>query len=74
MYYSLERFEENLAVLCGDDDKTVAVDRTLLPQDAKAGELFYVENGCYCRDADETANRRARIQRLEQMLRNKKQK
>lgn len=73
MYFSLEHWEENKAVLCDDDGKTIAVDRSLLPEDAKAGELFYMENGNYCRDEDETAKRRERIWRLEQMLRNKKQ-
>ena len=70
--YSLERFEDDLAVLCDDDRVVTAVDRTLLPETAKLGDVFYCENGRYYPDKEETAKRRSRIWQMEQLLRNKK--
>ena len=69
--YSLERFEEHLAVLCDDDGKTVCVDKSLLPATAKAGDIYSYRDGMYRYEEAETASRRARIQRLEQLLRNR---
>ena len=69
--YSLERFEEQLAVLCDDDGRTVAVDKTVLPADARAGDIFSYCDGGYRYEEAETAARRTRIQRLEQLLKNR---
>ncbi|MBQ3259348.1 MAG: DUF3006 domain-containing protein [Clostridia bacterium] len=73
MYLSLERFEEELAVLCDDSGKTVVVDRAVVPVQAEAGDILYLENGIYRLDEDETAKRRNRIWQMEQLLRNKQQ-
>ena len=69
--YSLERFEEELAVLCDDDGHTVAVDKSLLPANARAGDVFSYLDGGYRYEEEETAARRARIKRLEQLLKNR---
>ncbi len=72
VYYSLERFEDQLAVLRDDNGKPAIVDRSLLPPEARAGDLFRFYDGQYRYDADETNIRRERIYRLEQLLRSKK--
>lgn len=72
MYFSLERWEEDKAVLCGDDGRTVVAAREALPTQAKAGDVFFQKDGCYCYDESETAQRKSRIWQLEQLLRNKK--
>lgn len=69
MWYSLERFEDQFAVLRDDAEKTTVVDRSLLPSEAKAGDLLRFCDGAYRYDADETAARKERIHRLEQLLR-----
>ena len=71
MYYSLERFEEQQAVLCDDDGKTVCVDKAILPATARAGDIYSCRDGVYRHEAEETAARRNRIQRLEQLLKNR---
>ena len=71
MYYSLERFEEQLAVLCDDEGKTVTVDRSLLPSTARAGDVFSCNDNRFCLEKEQTIARRERIKRLEQMLRNR---
>lgn len=48
------------------------VDRSLLPPDAKAGEVFYLCDGRYERDTDETEQRKTRINRLQNLLRRNK--
>ena len=37
MYYSLDRFEEELAVLEDDDEHTLTIPRILLPEGARPG-------------------------------------
>ncbi len=74
MYLSLERFEEELAVLCDDNGKTVVVDRAVLPVEVTVGDIVFVKNERYCLDREETAKRRSRIWQMEQLLRNKNRK
>lgn len=72
MYVSVERFEEDLAVLCDDSGNVQTVDKAFLPPQTKAGDLLRVENGAYIVDVDETAKRKNRIWQMEQLLRNRK--
>ena len=72
MYFSLERLEDTVAVLQNDHEETVVVDRSLLPPQAKAGEVFRFCDGQYRYDDAETAARKERIYRLEQLLRRNK--
>lgn len=72
MSWSLDRIEENLAVLIGDDEKQIIVPIDQLPAGVKAGDCFTVSDGQYVYDPQETENRRNRISYLEQLLRSKK--
>lgn len=69
MFYAIDRFEEELAVLVDDEENTSTVERALLPEDAVQGDVLTLEEGRYRRDGEETARRRERIRRLEQLLR-----
>ena len=69
MYYSFEHREEHLAVLVGDNDQEIAVELSLLPPDARPGDMFVLEGGRYVRDTKERDRRRARIQAKERLLR-----
>ena len=71
MLYSLERFEEHLAVLSDDNGKTVAIERQLLASTAKVGDVFSCADGVYRYEETQTVERRERIKRLEQLLKNR---
>lgn len=68
MYYSIDRFEDAAAVLQDDDGKNITVIRTLLPADAKQGDVLKLENGRYLPAPDETARRRKYIRELQEKL------
>ncbi len=69
MFYSIDRFEGEWAVLTADDDcSQVAVPREYLSPDAEEGSILRYENGQYIYDAEETAaRRRAVFERLKRM-------
>ena len=69
MFYSIDRFESELAVLIADDDcSQTAVPREYIPPDAEEGSILRYENGQYIYDAEETASRRnAVLERLKRM-------
>lgn len=69
MYYSLDRFEEELAVLEDDGKQTLAVPRALLPDGARPGDVLVRDGERYCPAPDETARRRDDIRRLQDKLR-----
>lgn len=69
MYYSIDRFEEEWAVLQDDDGRSVTVERSRLPAQARQGDLLVEKEGAYFVDEKETAARRERIRRIEQKLR-----
>ncbi len=71
MFYSLEHFEQELAVLEDDDENRWNVPRSLLPADAKTGDVFRREGDAYIPAPEETARRRAEILRLQEKLRKK---
>ncbi len=73
MWYSLERFEDQLAILRDDEGTAVVVDKNVLSSQAKAGDMFRLHNGQYDYDANETTVKKEKIRRLEQLLRSKKQ-
>ena len=72
MTYSIDRIEENIAVLQDDEEHIVQVDVSLIPADAVAGDVLQPANGRYIHDRNETKNRRDRIVNLEQRLRQKR--
>lgn len=57
MFYAIDRFEEELAVLVDDEENTSTVERALLPEDAVQGDVLTLEEGRYRRDGEETARR-----------------
>lgn len=72
MYYAIDRFEDERAVLQDDNGKSFIVDRLLLPLNAKQGDILTLCDGSYKHDRAQTAERRDRIHRLEQLLRDGK--
>ena len=69
MFYAIDRFEEDAAVLVDDGENTLIVERKLLPAAARQGDVLRLEEGRYTVDEEETARRRERILRLERLLR-----
>ena len=65
MYYSLDRFEEELAVLEDDDEHTLTIPRILLPEGARPGDVLIRDGDRYSPAPDETARRREQIRRLQ---------
>lgn len=73
MFYSIDRFEENFAVLISDEDGlSLCVDREIIPEDAKEGAVLKFENGEYIFDSDETSRRRKALFLRTKMLSKKK--
>lgn len=73
MFYSIDRFEENFAVLISDEDgMSLCVDRESIPEDAKEGTVLKFENGEYIFDPDETSRRRKALFLRTKMLSRKK--
>ncbi len=69
MFYAVDRLEGGIAVLVDDEENTSTVERALLPEGVVQGDVLRLEEGRYQRDEEETARRRERIRRLEQLLR-----
>ncbi len=69
MYYSLDRFEGELAVLEDDGERTKTVPRVLLPEGSRPGDVFRLEGNRYLPDPAETDRRRKEIRRLQDKLR-----
>ncbi len=74
IYYSLEHFEKDLAVLQDDAEQQITVDRSLLPEKATTGDIFVLENGVYRYAHNETQKRREKILSLEQLLRDRQRR
>ena len=61
MYYSVDRIEENTAVLEDDDGKRRSIELLLLPENTKESDiLFEDENGTFVKD-DEEKDRRQKL-------------
>ncbi len=68
MYYSVDRIEENIAILEDDDGKRRSVEIHLLPENTEECDvLFEDENGVFVKD-DEEKERRQKL--IEEMLEN----
>lgn len=64
----LDRFEEDSAVLEGDE-ALICVPKEALPEGARPGDCFYrMDDGSYVFDAEATAARRERIIALKHKL------
>lgn len=57
----LDRFEENLAVLTGENGVDISAARSELPIDAAPGDTLVWRQGRWQADADDTQARRLRI-------------
>ena len=73
MFYAIDRFEEEWAVLQDDDGNSRQVKRTALPSHVRQGDVLLETAEGYTLDAAETSRRRERARRLEQLLKGKKQ-
>ncbi len=71
MLYSIDRFENDIAVLIDEEKVSHNVLRTQLPAEAKAGDMCRFEDGQYCLDDDAARARREQILRLQNKLRRK---
>ncbi len=71
MRYSIDRFENNLAVLIGDDESVVTAALSTLPAGVRQGDLLVEIDGVFALDAAATARRREEIRALEARLRRK---
>lgn len=59
--FSLDRIEENLAVLVSDDGKTFAVKMSDLPENVQVGDVLIKNENVFTIDNDETEKRKERI-------------
>lgn len=73
MRYAIDRFEGTQVILEDDNGAISVVERSLLPPDVSQGDILLYHNGCYRLDKDETESRRARIYKLEQLLRKERE-
>lgn len=71
MRYAVDRFEEEWAVLQDDEGRCRNVERRLLPQGVRQGDVLRETEEGFLPDPEETARRRERARRLEQRLRKK---
>lgn len=62
--YIIDRFEGETAVCESQDDETVLIDRTDLPDNAREGTVISYRNGVYVTDEQETRSRQERIRNL----------
>lgn len=68
MLYAIDRFEEDKAVLCDEEENCVVIDRNKLPVKAREGDMLRLEDGVYAVDTVLTEQRRARVRALERRL------
>lgn len=71
MIYTVDRFEENFAVLEDAEMNITTVDRNCIPNDAKEGSVLNFENGIYCLDNNLTSTRKEIISSKFNRLRKK---
>ncbi len=72
--YSIDRFEGEFAVLQDDERNSMDVLRSLLPDNARQGDVVIFEDEKWRIDAEETSTRRDRVKKLQQRLLNKHKK
>ena len=64
MYWVIDRFEGDVAVLAGDDGTVRHAARCALPDDVREGDMLCEDNGAYAHKQAETASRRAYVDNL----------
>ncbi len=65
---TIDRFEENIAICFDENDEKIEIDLLFLPVDVREGDLLYFENGIYKIDIEKTAQKRAKIKKLQDKL------
>ena len=70
--YSIDRIEENIALLIDDDGKKIEIEVQQLPEGIREGDVLKSENGEYLSDEEETKRRKERILSLRNKLFKKK--
>lgn len=68
MHYSIDRFEDDLAVLQDDKGNNIDVECSLLPSDVRQGDVLIYDDGKWKHDSEETVSRRDRIRQLQERL------
>ena len=66
--FIVDRFEGNKAVLECENGETAVFERKALPKNIKEGDVLRFENGSCYLNAEETADRKKRINKLMQSL------
>lgn len=61
MFYTIDRFEGDYAVLEDDDENRVNVKKALLPEMAKEGDVLDFDGEAYTVNAEETEKRRQSV-------------
>jgi hypothetical protein len=64
----IDRFEENLAVCEREDGKIINIERNMIPQDAKEGDVLVVDENRIFIDREETLKRRKKIEEMTKNL------
>ncbi|MBE6777808.1 MAG: DUF3006 domain-containing protein [Ruminococcaceae bacterium] len=65
MLYSVDRFEEEIAVLVDESGTSHEVPRTALPVSCRPGVMVREQNGCFTIDESATEERRAYVAHLQ---------
>ena len=69
MFFSVDRFEGDMAELIGEDGKPLAVPADSLPPGTREGDMLYYGREGFTLAPDKTAERRARVaDMLERLL------
>ncbi|HOQ75982.1 MAG TPA: DUF3006 domain-containing protein [Thermoclostridium sp.] len=64
MKITIDRFEGSYAVCEADGNKMISIERSLLPEEAREGDVLTLIDGKYIIDTAETAKRKAYIKSL----------
>ncbi len=68
MKYTVDRIEEEIAVLQCEDGVFINVSLSLLPEDIRDGSILQLVNGCYTKDFSAEEKRRAEMYAKQQRL------
>lgn len=61
MRYTVESIEDNVARLEGDENETIYIDASLVPADAKEGDVLIFDGQSYVTDVRATEERRRTV-------------
>ena len=60
----IDRLEGNYAVCESNKKEIIKLDRTIIPADAKEGDVLIMKGGIFILDSSETTRRRTKIEEL----------